>query len=137
MEKLKELKFRAWVEKPGTDLRYFRYFGLNTMLPNDISVVAYNQYTGLLDKNGREIYEGDILRFRSYPEQVQTYELVGEVRYSEWGCYCVDEIKALRWEGFHGWVPPPTVNYFVNRPGQEWEVIGNVYENPELLKEDK
>lgn len=54
---MRELKFRAWVEKPGTDLRYFRYFGLNTMLPNDISVVAYNQYTGLLDKNGREIYE--------------------------------------------------------------------------------
>jgi uncharacterized phage protein (TIGR01671 family) len=69
------------------------------------------QYTGLKDKNGKEIYEGDILK----------YEWDGE-----------EKVDAIEFS-------PPIFTY---RGSMRWslhrdEVIGNIYENPELLEENK
>jgi len=74
------------------------------------------QFTGLLDKNDKEIYEGDILEF--------DYEPLGKFR---------EEIKFVD-SGF--WIKRKDGSNFL--PSKEYrEIIGNVMENPELLKEEK
>jgi len=100
-------KFRAWVEQPGTNIRYFHYFNINSMVPSRLSVVAYNQFTGLHDKNGKEIYEGDIVKTK--------FGIIGDIQFLD-GCFCL-----------HREYADDCLSYYTNLT-----VIGNIYENPEL-----
>ena len=73
------------------------------------------QFTSLYDKNGKEIYEGDILKVQGTDEKL-------EVRF-------VRGVFAFLWNGNLDDEAP------INAPTQEWaEVIGNIHDNPKLLK---
>ena len=74
----------------------------------------WRQFTGLLDKSGVEIYEGDIVIYR---------DISGSGRPREFGP------RKVKWYR-------DSCNFNVSRPGNgaEIEVIGNIHENPELLE---
>ena len=86
----------------------------NSWSPNSIFHTDKNLFTGFKDKFGKEIYEGDILEITN-----QTSELKGSkvsVVFKE-GCFC---------DGYYGWRLSQHKEYNL-------EIIGNIYENPELL----
>ena len=106
------IKFRAW--ENNNRMRYESDFWQRCDLGNylhSIGVfkdVKIMQFTGLTDKNGKEIYEGDIFHKGS-----------GRVVWKEGSCQFVLEGKD--WEN-------PLKLY------TDHEIIGNIYENPELIK---
>ena len=81
------------------------------------------QYTGLLDKNGKEIYEGDILRVREEEGGAWYEPEIWAVKYSErsydYRCYNPKKYGDTEYWPLHKF--------------QRFEVIGNIYESPELL----
>lgn len=96
----------------------------------DIPIVM--QYTGLKDKNGKEIYEGDVLKGNSFATSMlkgwgadieQQFE-VYEIRY--------DEASFKTFNNKGEWVA--ILNHHVSSKVKDLEVIGTIYEHPHLLK---
>jgi uncharacterized phage protein (TIGR01671 family) len=84
------------------------------------------QYTGLKDKNGREIYEGDVVRKDSAdPDFVMIAEVYWEPDCAGWAVQYGDNR------------PNYTRGWQSEAERAHWEVTGNIYENPELIKETK
>lgn len=83
------------------------------------------QFTGLHDKNGKEIYEGDIIAVNG----IQIGYIVGGVR-----GYCYDVIYTpAKHNGEKAW---PLYSVVTRDYPNKCEVIGNIHDNPELLKEE-
>jgi len=114
---MREIKFRAWdtVDREMWEWPALVQSGFK-LLADPAYVVM--QYTGLKDKNGKEIYEGDVVKFAG-----------------SWPFPKIDQV--VWWDGSAGFSP------FIDaeesddtcscpKP-EECEVIGNIYENPELL----
>lgn len=82
------------------------------------------QYTGLHDKNGKEIYEGDIIKLHYIKNGLA--EQIAKVTYSEdYAQYVITETKCAADEY------EPLCDY------EDIEVIGNEYDNPELLEREE
>lgn len=88
------------------------------------------QYVGLQDKNGKEVYEGDIIWKRCEYNR-QTYECWYEVIYEETGFY----LKIINYNIDTN--DDVKVGVVVCFPYEAFYVVGNIYENPELLEETK
>lgn len=133
--KNREIKFRVWDKFTGSfedgveesfDNRYEIYStprgnlkeALDEIVESDNYVIQ--QFTGLLDKNGKEIYEGDIMfdpKFQSYWEIYWKKEILG---------YDLRLVKAEKMD-CRVW----TVDLDVLR--EEMELVGNIFENKELI----
>ena len=128
---MREIKFRAWDKKTqqicGVKvIDIFRQcvgFGWNEydgIKWRDFKDVVLMQYTGARDKNGREIYEGDIIRHSSYFDRDGTKK---------------DCLYVVCWDndGLHfSYKSLQNVLYFAFDLGDS-EVVGNIFENEDLL----
>lgn len=148
--KPREIKFRAWdkhhkvmlsvlslkfqenkdvsgscekYDSPIVECPRFQWGTVSMSGPNHCACddLILMQYTGLKDKNGKEIFEGDIVEYEWYDDHGQW----GEDKRS--GPVVVEPFY---WTGF---LPFVHWNNYVHSL-KKCQIIGNIYENPELLK---
>ncbi len=116
---MRELKFRAWniASKQFVPL-FNEIYGISDFTSTCLIV---EQFTGLRDKNGREIYEGDLLQSVGAHREIQRIAIVSwceeDTGFEAMPVGCKGEPWRL------GSLNP-----------RFWQVIGNIHENPELLK---
>jgi len=138
--KQREIKFRAW---DGKEMIYDEYMIINfgdqrydieTERGENYNVILM-QYTGLKDKNGKEIYEGDIVRITDEEDMFgNKFKAVNIVKWNDG-----------KWDLWEQWVGDRDLYEDIwneNVCGldsdccknEDLEVIGNIYENKKLLK---
>lgn len=105
---MRDIKFRAWDKEKKEMINCFDSEKSSKVVALYLkySTLDLMQYTGLKDKNGKEIYEGDILK----PICPQEFQLI------------------IEFENGNFW------GYYEHVSPENYEIIGNIYENHELLK---
>lgn len=101
---------KTYIFPDGVDVR--------NMIRYEVSPETVGQFTGLFDKNGKEIYEGDIIK---------GFDITIEVWYSEEGACFMAEMKEP---------PNDMVDILGGYDTARMEIVGNIYDNPELRKEE-
>jgi len=113
---MREIKFRAW-DTENKCMRNNVAVGLG-MVEYDLSchqpveIMIPMQFTGLFDKNGKEIYEGDILKIGN------------------------SNIEVI-WDKNNAWFTLKSNHFHLGFQSIFYEVIGNIYEHPNLLESEE
>jgi uncharacterized phage protein (TIGR01671 family) len=133
---MRDIKFRAWtgermINRTLFDRNWYSKDDKCVMVatPRDARTLKVMQFTGLKDKNGIEIYEGDIVVVN------ESHKLLG----ADFG----KNKRVVQWRGLGACLDMLHVDYlnserkvgltFDNGSVDSIEVIGNIHENPELL----
>jgi len=111
---VREIKFRAWDRERKEMLMPEKLCHLEGEMSKNLKEVApyleLMQYTGLKDKNGEDIYEGDILKINN------------------------ENMEVFFQDGYFGWGKDHNGVYsFDPFESEQTEIIGNIYDNPNLL----
>lgn len=123
---MRKIKFRAWHKEKkimgevlGIDILHKEIFFSNEDVDcyehTDFKDVELMQYTGLKDKNNKEIYEGDIVTLHN-----SRYKVIFKTEGARF---------VLRNDEFELEIT------FINNNNERMEIVGNIYENSELLGE--
>jgi uncharacterized phage protein (TIGR01671 family) len=109
------IKFRAWGREEGRMYQDIVIDGIGTGLNERIStaqkVWELMQFTGLTDKNGKDVFEGDVVRFNEIHKDIGG-KIVSIIFKN--GCFVGDYLGEKLYD-------------------EDIEVIGNIYENPNLI----
>lgn len=136
---MREIKFRAWNKRLKKLVSMEEFVFSPCFIQADGKVIICDpgneehnfeeledyilmQYTGLKDKNGKEIYEGDIIKYK-YEKSLR-----GDISKVEW---------QNEYAGFSPFVDYDSDNQWSYINLESIEVISNIYENPKLLEEEK
>lgn len=132
---MRSIKFRAWHKEDGLMLDYlmlrqtaFNRDGVQILydvLVGRKSLYSVMQYTGLKDKNGKEIYEGDVYR---------RYNYIYKVVWVQEKCCFMGLCFGRKKDFSEGFTKEHDGHLFPLADDGVMEVIGNVHENPELIK---
>ena len=151
---MREIKFRAWTywEHAISGIKYKMLYsgditekgkGRALDFPFEVDdkfVFNIMQYTGLKDKNGREIYEGDILSYKHIKytdcskeeiEDIEKEVLIGLITYRPLASIIKPYSENVMCLGYDNINKECLV---IDLESEELEVVGNIYENPDLLK---
>lgn len=157
---MREILFRAWDKKSkkmreidsiafNKDMDMFgcesvklvNLWGYDIIEQKDIIVqregksFVLMEYTGLKDKNGVKIFEGDIVKFENDIEEM-CIPTIGKCVFEQQECnFCLQYLVHNNTNQIaYRNIPISTHTiYLVDNPEFEYEVIGNIYDNPELL----
>ncbi|GAP05093.1 YopX family protein [Fructobacillus tropaeoli] len=123
---MREIKFRAWHKKeqrylPIMEIHAFNWYVRTYDDKYRAPEFELEQFTGLYDKNGKEIYEDDIVKL--HVVILSPDDKVGFIEYSPKFGYCINFGKAIARQ-----------EYWAASDKHTIEVIGNIHENKELLE---
>jgi uncharacterized phage protein (TIGR01671 family) len=130
---MREIKFRAWNKTDSKMVSWEEMYGIERAFDGGVGVhlaisdqcyllpegCVVMQFTGLKDRQGKEIYEGDVVKIDGGAEPV-----IAPIGF-EYGCFVV------KWKA-----NAPELKYYIGMSFCSIEIIGNIYENPELLKQE-
>lgn len=131
---MREILFKAktcngkWVQGLLTHKDNKWYISNKEGIPFAFEVIpeTIGQYTGLKDKNGKEIYEGDIVKFDEYKYEKLVQSIISEIKWCEELCSL--SLVVSEQQGTRG-----TLSHLLDY-NKEVKVIGNIFDNPELLE---
>ena len=127
---MREIKFRAWWRDTMEPIKDFTSeYCMEVLNSDEDNPFVWSESTGLKDRTGKEIYEGDILEqryvlFKGRPP-VHTRDVVEFVD----GAFVCRKIWPIE-----GTICTGVVYYSEKNPEGTFYIIGNIHENPELLK---